>query len=39
VTHETDIAGYAEREVVIKDGRVLTDRQTPSGVSNRQAEA
>ena len=39
VTHETDIAGYAEREVVIKDGRVLTDRQTSSGVSTRQAEA
>jgi len=31
VTHETDIAAYAEREVVIKDGRVLTDRQTRSG--------
>lgn len=33
VTHETDIAAYAEREVVIKDGRVLTDRKTRSGSS------
>jgi len=32
VTHEPDIAAYAEREVVIKDGRVLTDRsKKPSG--------
>ena len=30
VTHETDIAAYAGREVVIKDGRVLTDRRTQS---------
>jgi putative ABC transport system ATP-binding protein len=30
VTHETDIAAYAEREIVIKDGRVLTDRRTKS---------
>ncbi len=28
VTHETDIAAYAKREVVIKDGRVQSDRQT-----------
>ncbi|MBH0197988.1 MAG: ABC transporter ATP-binding protein [Nitrospira sp.] len=28
VTHETDIAAYAGREVVIKDGRVQSDRQT-----------
>jgi putative ABC transport system ATP-binding protein len=33
VTHETDIAAYAEREVVMKDGRILTDRKTPSGAS------
>lgn len=39
VTHETDIAAYAEREVVIKDGRVLTDRLTHSGVSIAQTEA
>ena len=28
VTHEPDIAAYAAREIVIKDGQVLTDRQT-----------
>lgn len=28
VTHETDIAAYAGREVVFKDGRVQSDRQT-----------
>ena len=33
VTHETDIAAYAEREVVIKDGCVLTDRRTRSGAA------
>ena len=38
VTHETDIAAYAEREVVIKDGRVLTDRHTRSGTAIEQAE-
>jgi putative ABC transport system ATP-binding protein len=28
VTHEPDIAAYAAREIVIKDGQVLTDRYT-----------
>ena len=28
VTHEPDIAAYAGREIVIKDGQVLTDRRT-----------
>jgi putative ABC transport system ATP-binding protein len=28
VTHETDIAAYADREIVIKDGRVQSDRNT-----------
>ena len=28
VTHETDIATYAGREIVIKDGRVQSDRKT-----------
>lgn len=28
VTHEPDIAAYAAREIVIKDGHVLTDRRT-----------
>ncbi|TKS59958.1 MAG: macrolide ABC transporter ATP-binding protein [Nitrospira sp.] len=39
VTHEADIAAYAEREVVIKDGRVLTDRNTKPGVSLSPTEA
>jgi putative ABC transport system ATP-binding protein len=30
VTHEMDIAAYAGREVVIKDGRVQSDRKTPA---------
>jgi putative ABC transport system ATP-binding protein len=33
VTHEADIAAYAEREVVIQDGCVLTDRHTRPGLS------
>ena len=33
VTHEAEIAAYARREVVIQDGRVLTDRNTMPGVS------
>jgi len=39
VTHETDIAAYAEREVVIKDGRVLTDRHTRSSAVIKPVEA
>ena len=39
VTHEPDIAAYAEREVVMKDGRVLTDRNTTSRVSLSPREA
>lgn len=39
VTHETDIAAYAEREIVIKDGRVLTDRHTRSTVPLSRTEA
>ncbi|MEQ1627297.1 MAG: ABC transporter ATP-binding protein [Nitrospira sp.] len=31
VTHEPDIAAYAAREIVIKDGQVLTDRRTKPG--------
>ena len=34
VTHEPDIAAYAAREIVIKDGQVLTDRRTKSGHSS-----
>jgi putative ABC transport system ATP-binding protein len=39
VTHETDIAAYAGREVVIKDGRVLTDRRTQSAAPLSHTEA
>lgn len=39
VTHEADIAAYAEREVVMKDGRILTDRNTLSGSSALSVEA
>lgn len=39
VTHEPDIAAYASREIVIKDGHVLTDRGTkperPSSLAGR----
>ena len=28
VTHEIDVAAYAAREIVIKDGQVLSDRVT-----------
>jgi len=27
VTHEVDIAAYASREIVIKDGQILSDRE------------
>ncbi|HXV68713.1 MAG TPA: ABC transporter ATP-binding protein [Nitrospira sp.] len=33
VTHEADIATYAERELVIQDGRVRTDRRTRPGLT------
>jgi putative ABC transport system ATP-binding protein len=33
VTHEPDIATYAAREIIIKDGQVLTDRRTPATAS------
>ena len=39
VTHETDIAAYAGREVVIKDGRVLTDRRTQPAAPLYRTEA
>lgn len=39
VTHETDIAAYADREIVIKDGRVLSDRNTQVGPRPSPSEA
>jgi putative ABC transport system ATP-binding protein len=32
VTHEIDIAAYAKRELVMKDGRIVADRHMASGV-------
>lgn len=34
VTHETDIAGYARRVVVLKDGKVLSDTPSPSSATS-----
>lgn len=34
VTHEMDIASHAQREVVIQDGRVLTDRPSRTRLSS-----
>jgi putative ABC transport system ATP-binding protein len=31
VTHEVDIAAHAHREIVIKDGQILSDHRTQSG--------
>jgi hypothetical protein len=28
VTHEADIAAYAQREILLKDGQLLSDRAT-----------
>ncbi|OQW61191.1 MAG: macrolide ABC transporter ATP-binding protein [Nitrospira sp. ST-bin4] len=39
VTHEQDIAAYTDREVMIKDGRVLTDRRTQSAAPLSRPEA
>jgi putative ABC transport system ATP-binding protein len=32
VTHETDIAAHADRQIVLRDGRVLSDRPTAAAV-------
>jgi putative ABC transport system ATP-binding protein len=39
VTHETDIAAYADREIVIKDGCVLLDRNTQTDSRPSPSEA
>lgn len=33
VTHETEVAAYASREVLLKDGAILSDRPTGTSVS------
>ena len=38
VTHETDIATYANREIIIKDGRVLLDRNTRADLQQLSSE-
>lgn len=39
VTHEVDIAAYASREIVIKDGQILSDRVTKGRSQVQVAEA
>ncbi len=39
VTHEMDIAAYAGREILIKDGRIQSDRRTHTGAHLSPAEA
>lgn len=39
VTHEHDIAAYAGREIVIKDGQILSDRPTGGVAAGREVEA
>ncbi|MCP9453555.1 MAG: ABC transporter ATP-binding protein [Nitrospira sp.] len=38
VTHEIDIAAYAKRELVLKDGRLVTDRYLAPGVPSLSVE-
>jgi ABC-type lipoprotein export system ATPase subunit len=35
VTHEPDIAAYAARQIVIKDGQVQEDRRTAAAAAGR----
>jgi ABC-type lipoprotein export system ATPase subunit len=39
VTHELDIAAYSAREIVIKDGQVLSDRVTKARPTSNPVEA
>jgi putative ABC transport system ATP-binding protein len=39
VTHEPDVAAYASREIVIKDGRVLNDRTTKPAMTRSTVDA
>ena len=39
VTHEVDVAAYAAREIVIKDGQVLSDRLTKTRSTPNPVEA
>jgi putative ABC transport system ATP-binding protein len=39
VTHEVDVAAYAAREVVIKDGQVLSDSLTKAQPTSSPVEA
>ena len=39
VTHEPDIATYASRELMVKDGQIVDDRRTASpGTASRRNE-
>jgi ABC-type lipoprotein export system ATPase subunit len=33
VTHEPDIADYAARQIVMKDGQMMSDRRTAGGIA------
>ena len=34
VTHELDIAGYAQRVIYLRDGQVVSDRLHASGIAD-----
>lgn len=39
VTHETDIAGFASRQVVFRDGKIIRDERNPAPVKAKEALA
>jgi macrolide transport system ATP-binding/permease protein len=39
VTHETDIANYADRKIVMRDGQILSDEATPHPAAAPSGEA